>query len=150
MKNEIKIRGNKKNSEGIFLIPKEHQKFSFENFLKKIFERINKRIEKMSDIDEDKFKQVCDLAGIPYGGMEDLKQHTYKRLNAMRESLEARQEELNAQLKDITQQVEAISHSLMLIERAEEAKLQADIERLKEGLADTSWLEELEKELEDN
>ena len=103
----------------------------------------------MSDIDEDRFRQVCDLAGIPHGGMADLKQHTYKRLNAMREQLEARQEELNAQLKDITQQVEAISHSLMLIQRAEEAKLQADIERLKEGLADASWLEELEEELKE-
>lgn len=130
--------------------PKEHQKFSFEKFLKKIFKRINKRIEEMSDIDEDRFKQVCDLAGIPYGGMEDLRQHTYKRLNAMREDLEARQEELNAQLKDITQQVDAISRSLMLIERAEEAKLQADIEKLKEGVVDTSWLEELEEELGDN
>ena len=103
----------------------------------------------MSDIDEDRFRQVCDLAGIPHGGMADLEQHTYKRLNAMRENLEARQEELNAQLKDIAEQVEAISHSLILIERAEEAKLQADIERLKEGLVDTSWLEELEEELGD-
>lgn len=101
----------------------------------------------MSDIDEDRFKQVCDLAGIPYGGMEELRQHTYKRLNAMREDLEARQEELNAQLKDITQQVDAISRSLMLIERAEEAKLQADIEKLREGVVDASWLEELEEEL---
>ena len=103
----------------------------------------------MSDIDEDRFRQVCDLAGIPYGGMEDLRQHTYKRLNAMRENLEARQEELNVQLKDITQQVEAISRSLMLIERVEEAKLQADIEKLREGVVDTSWLEELERELEE-
>lgn len=130
--------------------PKERQKFSFEKFLKKIFERINRRIEEMSDIDDNTFRQMCDLAGIPYKGVDELRQHTYKRLNAMRENLEARQEELNAQLRDITHQVEAIGHSLILIEKAEEAKLQADIDRLKEGLADTQWLEEIEKELHED
>ena len=137
---------------------KEHQKFSFknfpsENFQRKVFNKlkswVSHRLEVASNVDERRLRNACQLAGVPYVGeneaVEELRQYTYKRLNKLREELEAQQEELNAQLRGLARRVEAIGTSLQLIERAEEIKLKEDIERLKADGGDT---EGLEKELQ--
>lgn len=123
---------------------KERQKFSFknfpsENFQRKVFNKfkdwVSHRLEQVSNVDEHRLRNACQLAGVPYVGeseaVDELRQYTYKRLNKLREELEAQQEELNAQLRELARRVEAIGTSLSLIERAEEAKLKEDIERLK-------------------
>lgn len=137
---------------------KEHQKFSFENWLKNKIRQFKsffsryaaKRLEQVSNVDEHRLRNACQLAGVPYVGeneaVDELRQYTYKRLNKLREELEAQQEELNAQLRGLARRVEAIGISLQLIERAEEAKLKEDIERLKADGGDT---EGLEKELQE-
>ena len=141
---------------------KEHQKFSFknfpsENFQRKIFNKlkswVSHRLEVASNVDERRLRNACQLAGMPYVGedeaIEELRQYTYKRLNVMRQELEAQQEEVNAQLRGLAKKVEAIGTSLQLIEKAEEAKLKGDIEKLKVSGEDAGWLEELEIELQE-
>lgn len=138
---------------------KEHQKFSSKNFPLENFQRkvlnkfkswVSHRLEAASNVDEHRLRNACQLAGVPYVGeseaVDELRQYTYKRLNKLREELEAQQEELNAQLRGLARRVEAIGTSLQLIERAEEAKLKADIEKLKASGVD---VEELEKELQE-
>lgn len=138
---------------------KEHQKFSSKNFPKENFQRkvfnklkswVSHRLEVASNVDEYRLRNACQLAGVPYVGeseaVDELRQYTYKRLNKLREELEAQQEELNAQLRGLARRVEAIGTSLQLIERAEEAKLKADIEKLKVSGVD---IEELEKEFQE-
>ncbi len=118
-----------------------------------IYKRLKHGLEQVSNVDERRLRNACQLAGVPYVGedeaVEELRQYTYKRLNKLREELETQQEELNAQLKGLARRVEAIGTSLQLIERAEEAKLKEDIERLKASGGDTEWLEGLEKELQE-
>lgn len=139
--------------------PKEHQKFSFksfpsENFQRKVLNKfkswVSHRLEVASSVDERRLRNACQLAGMSYVGeseaVDELRQYTYKRLNKLREELEAQQEELNAQLRELARRVEAIGTSLQLIEKAEEAKLKEDIERLKTSGGDTEWLE---KELQE-
>lgn len=139
--------------------PKEHQKFSSknfpsENFQRKVFNKlkswVSHRLDVASNVDEHRLRNACQLAGVSYVGeseaVDELRQYTYKRLNKLREELEAQQEELNAQLRDLARRVEAIGTSLQLIERAEEAKLKADIEKLKVSGED---VEELEKEFQE-
>ena len=138
--------------------PKEHQKFSFKNWLRNkmrqfrnfIHRRLKYRFEQLSNVDEHRLRNACQLAGVSYVGeseaVDELRQYTYKRLNKLREELEAQQEELNAQLRGLARRVEAIGTSLQLIERAEEAKLKADIEKLKASGVD---IEELEKEFQE-
>lgn len=142
--------------------PKERQKFSFknfpsENFQRKVFSKlknwVSHRLEVASNVDEHRLRNACQLAGVPYVGeneaIEELRQYTYKRLNVMRQELEAQQEELNTQLRGLAKKVEAIGTSLQLIEKAEEIKLKGDIEKLKASGEDTGWLEELETELQE-
>lgn len=121
----------------------------FKNF---IYKRLKHGLEQVSNVDERRLRNACQLAGVPYVGeneaVDELRQYTYKRLNKLREELEVQQEELNAQLRGLARRVEAIGTSLSLIERAEEAKLKEDIERLKASGGDTKWLEGLEKELQ--
>lgn len=118
-----------------------------------IHRRLKYRLEQVSNVDERRLRNACQLAGVPYVGedevVDELRQYTYKRLNKLREELEAQQEELNAQLRGLVRRVEAIGTSLQLIEKAEEAKLKEDIERLKADGGDTEWLEGLEKELQE-
>ena len=131
---------------------KEHFKFSFEKFKRKV----NQKIEQMSDIDPKKFAYTCSLAGIDYGGKkgyskEDLEQeltnYTYKRLNALRDEMEARQQELIGQIEDLGNKLTAIATSLDVINRAEERKLQKDIEKIKNSSAVSDELmEELKKD----
>lgn len=141
---------------------KEHQKFSSKNFPSENFQRkvlnkfkswVSHRLEVASNVDEHRLHNACQLAGVPYVGeseaVEELRQYTYKRLNKLREELEAQQEELNAQLRGLAKRVEAIGTSLQLIEKAEEAKLKGDIEKLKASGEDARWLEELETELQE-
>lgn len=122
----------------------------FKNF---IYKRLKHGLEQVSNVDERRLRNACQLAGVPYVGedevVDELRQYTYKRLNKLREELETQQEELNAQLRGLARRVEAIGTSLQLIERAEEAKLKEDIERLKADGGNTGWLEELEKELQE-
>ena len=117
-----------------------------------IYKRLKYRLEQVSNVDERRLRNACQLAGVPYVGedeaVEELRQYTYERLNKLREELEAQQEELNVQLRGLTRRVEAIGTSLQLIEKAEEVKLKEDIERVKADGGDTEWLEELEKELQ--
>lgn len=131
---------------------KEHFKFSFE----KLKHKVSQKIEKMSDIDPDKFAYTCQLAGIDYGGKkryskEDLEQeltnYTYKRLNALRDEMEARQQELIGQIEDLGSKLTAIATSLDVINRAEERKLQKDIEKIKNSSAvGDELMEELKKD----
>lgn len=121
-------------------------------FKSSIYKRLKHGLEQVSNVDERRLRNACQLAGVPYVGedeaVEELRQYTYKRLNKLREELETQQEELNAKLRGLAKRVEAIGTSLQLIERAEEAKLKEDIEKLKADGGDTEWLEELEKELQ--
>ena len=133
---------------------KERQKFSIKNSLKNkmkqfksfIYKRLKHGLEQVSNVDERRLRNACQLARVPYVGeseaVEELRQYTYKRLNRLREELEVQQEELNAQLRELARRIEAIGTSLSLIERAEEAKLKEDIERLKASGGDIEEFQE--------
>lgn len=128
--------------------PKEHWKISFENFIEKMGQKLQKKLDKLSNVDEEQLRRACKLAGVQYIGEDDavqeLRNYTYKRLDKLRDQLETEREELSQQLKELTERVSAIGTSLALIERAEEAKLKADIQKLKDSGVE---LKELEEEL---
>lgn len=100
--------------------------------IQKLHLKWTQHIERMSDVDEAQMRSICAMAGIEYKGekeqdlVEELTQETYQRLEQLKQDLEARQEATRAQIRELNDRISALAHSLEIVIKAEEKKLEED------------------------
>ena len=102
------------------------------NSIQKLHIRWWKRIERLSDISDEQMRSICALAGIEYKGekeqdlVDELMQETYQQLDQLKHDLEAKQAATRQQIRDLNDRISALAHSLEIVVRAEEKKLEEE------------------------